>query len=115
MTSTQTPIESILRSHAEWLEGGLKGQRADLSGMTLNDLNLSGVNLQKVILNGTALLDTNLVRADLTGAKMDRADAQRANFSEADLSGSTLTHVLFAAAWMNYANFSEITAIGTNF
>jgi uncharacterized protein YjbI with pentapeptide repeats len=68
---------------------------ADLSGESLENLDLSNVdfkraNLSRANLFGAKLDGADLARANLSGAKLDLAWIMRANFTDADLSHTSL-------------------------
>ncbi|MEI9811165.1 MAG: pyridoxal 5'-phosphate synthase glutaminase subunit PdxT [Acidobacteriota bacterium] len=72
MVEAAISLNSILRAHRDWVENPAQGQRADLSGLTLNEVKLSGENLQKALMVAVTMLDADLTGADLTGANLDR-------------------------------------------
>ena len=94
------PLAAILRAHKEWADNPAFGTRADLSGMTLNEVKLSGENLQRALMIGVTMLDADLTGADLSGVNLDRGDMQRANLAGANLTGANLSNTRFAGAWM---------------
>src|ERR1700759_1187128 len=89
------PIRAALKAHSAWLENPDNGNRANLSGWTLNEANLASVKLRKAILSRATFLDANLAQADLSGSTMDEADLQRANLAGADLSNTRITETNF--------------------
>lgn len=66
----QEELKAILEAHKLWLEGNVKGKKA----------NLSGTNLR--------LVDLRLV--DLRGADLSDANLRGANFRDADLNGAIM-------------------------
>src|SRR5258707_14883180 len=79
----------------ETLAAAKPNERTDLSGKSLERLDLSGVdfkgaNLARTNLFGVKLVGANLTGAILSGAKLDLAWIMRANFTNADLSGASL-------------------------
>jgi PQQ-dependent catabolism-associated CXXCW motif protein len=68
---------------------------ADLSGRSLENLDLSNVDFKRANLSGANLFGAkldgaNLAGANLSGAKLDLAWIMRANFTNADLSNASL-------------------------
>ena len=115
LVDTEATIAGILRSHEEWLENPAQGTRADLSGLTFNEIRLRGANLRKALLAGVTMLDADLVEANLSGANMDRADLQRSNLAGADLTGTDLANAHFAGGWMAGVLLAEAKASFSNF
>jgi uncharacterized protein YjbI with pentapeptide repeats len=77
------------------LAAAAPGKPIDLSGRSLDNLDLSGLdftgaNLSGANLFGAKLDGTNLSGANLSGAKLDLAWIMRANFTKADLSNTSL-------------------------
>ncbi len=75
--------------------GGNTNKPADLSGKSLENLDLSNLgfkraNLAGANLFGAKLVGSDLSGADLSGARLDLAWIMRANFSNADLSNASL-------------------------
>src|SRR5947209_16111624 len=71
------------------------GELADLSGQSLESLDLSNLDFKRANLSGANLFGAKLVGADLSGAnlsgaKLDLAWIMRANFTHADLSNASL-------------------------
>jgi len=71
------------------------GERIDLGGRDLRQLDLSGLDFRRARMAGSDLFGTDLGRSDLSGtdlhgARLDRAVIIGADFSGADLSGATL-------------------------
>src|SRR6478735_11436069 len=107
---TAIPLAGILRAHRDWIENPANGQRADLSGLTLNEIKLSGENLQRALLIGVTMLDADLTGADFGAANLDRADLQRSNLAGANLTGAELGSTRFAGGWMAGIQMSEAKA-----
>ena len=74
-TYTQNQLDAIIKSHGEWLTGGVGGACANL-----RDATLSGANLR----------DADLRWANLSGANLRGADLRWAYLSGADLRGANL-------------------------
>lgn len=75
---------------------------ADLSGRSLQRVDLSGLDLSGAKLAGADLFaakleDSNLTGADLTGANLGLAWVIRADFTEADLSGANVQGLVVAS------------------
>lgn len=71
------------------------GEKTDLSGKNLSELDLAGIDfkaalLAKADLYGSDLSLANLTKADLAGAKLDRAVMTRSNFAGANLEGASI-------------------------
>ena len=78
------------------------GSAPDLSGKSLELLDLSGLNFKhaKLIganLYGAKLVDANLAGADLSGATLNLAWIMRADFTGANLSGASLQGLVVAS------------------
>lgn len=79
-------LERVLEAHAAWLSSGAgRGVRADLTGRTIDSVDLSGVDLRWAILR-----DTMWTGARLAGALLIAADLRGAVLRDADLRGATL-------------------------
>lgn len=84
-----------VRQLAEILHRTELGAPADLSGRSLEGLDLAGLDFKGARLTGADLFGTDLTRtrlagADLEGARLDRAIVIRTDFSGARLKGATL-------------------------
>jgi len=114
------------------------GEVSDLSGESLQcanltDANLSGLSLDQIDITGADLRGANLQNTDLTqatlngadfqganlaGATLDQSEAQGADFRDADLSGASavqtdLTGANLDDASLGGADFSQATFSGT--
>lgn len=79
----------------EILASAAPDKPADLSGKSLESLDLSNLDFKRANLSGANLFGAKLVGADLSGAnlsgaKLDLAWIMRANFTNADLSNASL-------------------------
>ena len=64
-------LEKILHDHKLWLESeGVRGKRADFSGLDLTGMSLRNVNLKGAILKGAELTDVDLGGANLRGVTL---------------------------------------------
>src|ERR1700727_2965028 len=63
-------LDNIIDLHKKWLTGDIKGEKADLSGVSLCKASLKEVNLLGANLSGASLAGANLRGADLLGASM---------------------------------------------
>jgi uncharacterized protein YjbI with pentapeptide repeats len=79
---------------------------ADLSGKSLENLDLSKVDFKRANLSGANLFGAkldgaNLTGANLSGAKLDLAWIMRANFTNADLSNASLLGLVVSSGLEN--------------
>jgi uncharacterized protein YjbI with pentapeptide repeats len=81
---------------------GLVIEEAELRGLELNRLNLRGANLREVKLTTPPNKRANLVRADLRNADLSGAFLVRADLQNANLAGAVL-----AGAELNEANLTD--------
>jgi hypothetical protein len=108
---TNKELASILKSHINWLEGKLPGNRANLSRANLSGAYLSGADLSGADLSEADLSRANLSRANLSGAYLFRANLSGANLSGADLSGAYLSD----EEWENLKPRFQITTPETRY
>ena len=115
---------------ANWtITGGfLIGPAADLSGQTLNSLDLSGADLSGADLDNAYLISANLTDANLAGANLTRAELNTAtvtgtsfhdaNLTDALLDETNLTGDDLSGANLTYAgvdaNLTRANLIGAN-
>ncbi|ECQ6208438.1 pentapeptide repeat-containing protein [Listeria monocytogenes] len=99
----QKELDIILENHGKWLrnEGG---ERANLSNIDLNGLDLSGSNLERAHLK-----NTNLTGANLSNVNMQSTYLRGVNFEEACLTGADLSN-----ATLHCANLRGANLIGAN-
>ena len=89
-------LAAVLDQHRLWVEsGGEEGNKADLSGVDLENADLTGANLQGAILQRANLRGADLSMANLRHATLVQADLCNANllgteFRGANLMGATL-------------------------
>lgn len=84
-TLTKEELNVILKLHKKWLNGEENGERANLRGADLRNVNLVGANLR-----GADLRDANLVYANLRVANLRGADLRGADLRSADLRNASL-------------------------
>jgi len=120
---TKAKLEGILEKHETWMGSGWEmGQRADLHGKDLHELNLQGAfladadlhradlhctDLRQAELDGADLHCADLHRADLHDAALEWADLHRADLHEADLQGAVLREADLHQADLHGADLSE--------
>ena len=88
---TSDEIAEMLRKHALWATGEIRGEPADLSGANLRWANLSGANLRLANLSEADFRWANLSGAELRRANLSEAELSWANLSGADLSWAEIT------------------------
>jgi uncharacterized protein YjbI with pentapeptide repeats len=81
-------------------------QGADLSQATLDQADLSGANLSNAQMVQASAQYAKLVGADLASADFTQADLTGADLARANLSGTT-----FSQATLNQANFAGVTGV----
>ena len=121
---TQKEIKRKLDLHLKWLRGERGGERADLFGANLINVDLSEANLSRAYLPGANLSGADLSGANLSGANLSGADLSGANLSGADLSGAYLSgadlseanliNVDLSEANLSRANLFEANLFGAN-
>jgi len=100
-------LRDIIVKHGEWVKtNGKKGKRADLSKMDLSGESLQKVNLLAADLSFTVLKGANLSKseflmtdfsfADLRGAVLARADLRGVKMMRANLTGATMVGVVLS-------------------
>jgi hypothetical protein len=120
---TKGKLETILEKHETWMGSGWElGQRADLHGKDLHDLNFQGafladadlhradlhcVDLRRAELDGADLHCADLHCADLHEAVLEWADLHRADLHEADLQGALLREADLHQADLHGADLRE--------
>ncbi|EAE3099882.1 TPA: pentapeptide repeat-containing protein [Listeria monocytogenes] len=99
----QEELDIILENHGKWLlnEGG---ERANLSNIDLNGIDLSGSNLERAYLK-----NTNLTGANLSNVNMQSTYLRGVNFEEACLTGADLSN-----ATLHCTNLRGANLIGAN-
>ncbi|MDR0616348.1 MAG: pentapeptide repeat-containing protein [Synergistaceae bacterium] len=92
MRSTEREkIYNALKLHGMWLAGEDGGEKADLSGTDMRNLNLRGMNLSYANLSGVNLEGANLAHANLSGASLADADLRGADMASCKLNGADLS------------------------
>jgi hypothetical protein len=81
-------------------------EHADLTQATLDSANLSGANLTDATMGQAEARETNFVGANLSGADLTQADLSGANLSKANLSGTSFTQ-----ATLDNATFTGATGL----
>ncbi len=120
---TKAKFEKIVETHEMWMGSGWEmGQRADLHGKDLHDLNFQGAfladadlhradlhcaDLKQAELDGADLHRADLHRADLHEAVLEWADLHRADLHEADLHGAVLREADLHRADLHGADLRE--------
>ncbi|EAF1728605.1 pentapeptide repeat-containing protein [Listeria monocytogenes] len=99
----QEELDIILENHGKWLlnEGG---ERANLSNIDLNGIDLSGSNLERAYLK-----NTNLTGANLSNVNMQSTYLRGVNFEEACLTGANLSNA--DLNWINWQSIQGLTAV----
>jgi hypothetical protein len=110
-------VEEIVRVARE------KGERPDLRGVDLKELDLSGADLGEADFFGADLSGAQLVKANLNGASLvgailietnlSRAKIRGADLSGAFLNGADLSGVQLIGADLSAANFTGANLSGT--
>ncbi|HAB7388650.1 TPA_asm: hypothetical protein GYQ01_06980 [Listeria monocytogenes] len=104
----QEELDIILENHGKWLlnEGG---ERANLSNIDLNGIDLSGSNLERAYLK-----NTNLTGANLSNVNMQSTYLRGVNFEEACLTGADLSNATLHCTNLRGANLIGANLIGAN-
>ncbi len=109
MFITQKRFDEVLELHSLWLENKKRGERANLSHVSLRNKNLNNVNLKEAILTGVSFSESSLRGANLSGSDLRIADLEYADLSGADLSGADLMN-----ANLKNANLSNVNLRSAN-
>ena len=107
-------LDSILKLHAEWLDGNPDGVRADLRGANLREADLSEADLSEADLYGANLYGANLYGANLCGANLSEADLRRAYLYGANLYGANLCGANLSGSDLRVANLYGADLSGAN-
>ncbi len=113
-------IKKLLKRHQMWLANRNTGERLNLRGATLTDIDLSmtdlsGAFLSRTDLTGANLYETNLYGVDLTESVLVETDLTGANLSNANLSAANLCQVNFFWATLDNANLARANLYSTSF
>jgi len=123
-------IQKLLHRHKMWLTDHNTGERLNLRGASLTDIDLSmtdlsgaflsrtdltGANLYATNLYGVDLTESVLVEADLTGTNLCASDFIGADLSNANLSAANLSQANFFWATLDYANLTRANLFSTSF
>ena len=101
-------LKELLKRHEHWVKSEYqKGQRADLSGANLQDVDLPKVELAGAILKGAHLGGANLSNAHLRGAYLQAALLMEADLSGAVLQGARLQRATLTGADLRGANLTN--------
>lgn len=104
-------LVGILARHKQWLatRGTDKelGQRADLTGVRLDDANLDGADLRESVMNWACLCRARLRNANLSGAELGCADFRGAHMDGTKLQGAFLYRSYFRGADLRKAELQE--------
>ena len=106
---TKWELQDIIESHKKWLNG-YGGERANLCGADLRNVNLrharlihadlrnanlSGIDLCGADLSYVRLCNANLHNANISDANLSYADLSGANLSRANLRGTDLSKLIY--------------------
>ena len=96
-------IKEVILKHGKWVKtNGKEGERADLSKM-----DLSGESLQKVNLSAA-----DLSFSVLKGANLSKSEFLMTDFSFADLRGAVLARAVLRGVKMSRANLTGANMVG---
>jgi len=103
-------IQKLLQYHQMWLANRNTGERLNLRGATLTDIDLSmtdltGAFLSRTDLTGANLYATNLYGVDLTESVLVEADLTGTNLCASDFIGADLSNANLSAA--NLSQFGQ--------
>ena len=108
-------LKDILDLHELFLiSNGKEGERANLIGADLEDVNLEGANLKYADLIGTDLIGANLKYANLIGADLYNAYLKDANLYGAYLYNANLEDTNLEGANLIGANLFRAKLVGAN-
>jgi uncharacterized protein YjbI with pentapeptide repeats len=98
MATTQSCVDSIIKSHELW-EGNKEGGKcAELSGRNMEGLSFKRKNLYKADISKAKLGGANFYGAILDFANLEGSDCWAANFTKASLERTNLKGVNLASA-----------------
>ena len=102
-------LKEILEKHKAWANGRENGERADLRGADLHEINLcdailKGADLRNAGLHGVNLSGASLYYADLRGADLRGANLRGANLCGASLCGANLHGAHLCGVNLYHAN-----------
>ena len=101
----QKELNNILDNHKLWLESyARKGERANLKGADLRDIDLTGVNLECAVLEGV----------NLEGATIENVNLERAVLEDANLKGAKLRGERLIGAYLIGADLKGADLVGAN-
>ena len=103
-------LDRIMEEHKKWLADRNIGKRADLSGLSLCDMDLSGKDFSYANMEGVDLMGANL-----SGANLSHAYLRRAYLMKTDLSKATLVEADFSQARIYLSNLDECVGDGALF
>lgn len=109
-TITKKELKERLKKHEKWLTYEEGGERLDLSGYDLRNVNFSCTKLIRAIFRNADLTNVNfcnanLRNANLEGANLEGADFYNANLDGADLSNANASGAEFYIAKLSCASF----------
>lgn len=108
---TAEELGRILGRHRQWLAtrgtDQELGQRADLTGVRLDDANLEGADLREAVMNWACLCRAHLRNANLSGAELGCADFRGAQMDGVNLRGALLCRSYFRGADLHRAQLQE--------
>ncbi len=120
---TTKELDEVLKNHLKWLchDGG---ERANLTGANLREVDLTGANLIEAFLRGADFTEANLTEANLTeadligadlrGASLIKTNLRRANLTEANLTEADLTGASLLRTNLRGANLTEANLRGAS-
>lgn len=110
----QRQIDEILSKHGLWLAKRAGGERADFSGVNLQEAFLMGATLERAnlrranfrgaYLKGANLMGANFERANLKETTLEKANLRGADLREADLWGANLGGATLRGAYLEGAD-----------
>jgi len=115
------PLADLLMEHERWVKHR-EGEKADLIGAELVNIdlggaylrgcdlikaNLHGANLEKANLGRANLFGTNLTGANMKGANLRRSNLEKAKMVEADLEGAVLSEANLKSASLSGARMDR--------
>ena len=107
-------LNEVLEAHKKWLNGEDGGERADLSGANLREVDLSGAALNRAYLHGANLSGANLMGAYLHRANLMEADLREANLMRAYLNGAYLGGAYLSGAYLRDAFLNGANLMGAD-
>lgn len=102
-------FQMTLERHRVWIESdGVMGERANLSGMTLRNLDLSNCDLRGALLMNVLAIGTNFSGSNLAFANFSNAKLRGANFESTVLNGANFSGACLAGASLRGASIEPV-------